>query len=95
MRNELGTDAETPDSDSPTELEDRRSVLFMGLTPLRGREGRSNCSQCAHAGTISLKHVYEIATIKAKDEHMSHLSLENIARMVVGSAKSLGLQVVP
>ncbi|KAF7331937.1 54S ribosomal protein L19, mitochondrial [Mycena kentingensis (nom. inval.)] len=46
-------------------------------------------------GTISLKHVYEIAKIKATDEHMRHISMESIARMVVGSAKSLGIQVVP
>ncbi|KIK65453.1 hypothetical protein GYMLUDRAFT_239987 [Collybiopsis luxurians FD-317 M1] len=45
--------------------------------------------------TISLKHVYEIAKIKATDDHMSHLSLESIARMIVGSARSLGIQVVP
>ncbi|KAF8639674.1 hypothetical protein AX17_000938 [Amanita inopinata Kibby_2008] len=46
-------------------------------------------------GTISLKHVYEIAKIKSTDGHMKHLPLESIARMVVGSAKSLGIQVVP
>jgi len=46
-------------------------------------------------GTISLKHVFEIAKIKSADEHMSHLSLEAVARMVVGSARSLGVQVVP
>ncbi|KAL1743302.1 mitochondrial 54S ribosomal protein YmL19 [Schizophyllum fasciatum] len=45
--------------------------------------------------TMSLKHVYEIAKIKATDEHMRHLSLESIARMVVGSARSCGVQVVP
>ena len=45
-------------------------------------------------GTISLKHVYEIAKIKATDEHMKTLPLESIARMIVGSAKSLGVQVV-
>ncbi|KAJ4473510.1 ribosomal protein L11, RNA binding domain-containing protein [Lentinula lateritia] len=45
--------------------------------------------------TISLKHVYEIAKIKATDDHMSHLSLENIARMVIGTAKTVGVQVVP
>jgi large subunit ribosomal protein L11 len=45
-------------------------------------------------GTISLKHVYEIAKIKSTDEHMNHLPLESIARMVVGSARSLGIQVV-
>ncbi|ESK88221.1 60s ribosomal protein l19 [Moniliophthora roreri MCA 2997] len=43
-------------------------------------------------GTVCLKHVYEIAKIKSKDEHMNHLSLEDIARMVVGSARSLGTQ---
>jgi large subunit ribosomal protein L11 len=46
-------------------------------------------------GTISLKHVYEIAKIKAADEQLKHLPLESIARSVVGSAKSLGIQVVP
>ncbi|KAJ7638663.1 mitochondrial 54S ribosomal protein YmL19 [Roridomyces roridus] len=46
-------------------------------------------------GTISLKHVYEIAKIKASDEHTKHIPLESVARMVCGSARSLGLQVVP
>jgi large subunit ribosomal protein L11 len=46
-------------------------------------------------GTISLKHVYEIAKIKAQDEHLKHLRLEAIANSVVGSAKTLGIQVVP
>jgi large subunit ribosomal protein L11 len=45
-------------------------------------------------GTISLKHVYEIAKIKASDGHMKHLPLESVARMIVGSARSLGIQVV-
>ncbi|KAG2152037.1 ribosomal protein L11, RNA binding domain-containing protein [Suillus cothurnatus] len=46
-------------------------------------------------GTISLKHVYEVAKIKAKDTHLKHLKLESIASTVIGTAKSLGLQVVP
>jgi large subunit ribosomal protein L11 len=45
-------------------------------------------------GTISVKHVYEIAKIKATDEHMKHLKLESIARSIVGSARSLGVRVV-
>lgn len=44
--------------------------------------------------TISVKHVFEIARIKATDEHMKHIPLESIARMIVGSAKTLGIQVV-
>ncbi|KAF4619523.1 hypothetical protein D9613_005484 [Agrocybe pediades] len=46
-------------------------------------------------GSISLKHIYEIAKIKAGDEHMKTLPLESVARMLVGSARSLGVQVVP
>jgi len=46
-------------------------------------------------GTVSLKHVYEIAKIKKTDDHMKHLPLSSIASMVVGTAKTLGLQVVP
>lgn len=45
--------------------------------------------------SISLKHVFEISKIKASDERMKHLPQESIARMIVGSAKSLGIQVVP
>ena len=37
----------------------------------------------------------EIARIKATDEHMKHLKLESIARTVVGTARTLGVQVVP
>jgi large subunit ribosomal protein L11 len=46
-------------------------------------------------GTISLKHVFEIAKIKATDEHLKHLRLEAIASTIVGSARTLGVQVVP
>lgn len=46
-------------------------------------------------GTVSLKHVYEIARIKATDEHLKHLRLESIASTVVASARTLGVQVVP
>jgi large subunit ribosomal protein L11 len=46
-------------------------------------------------GTISLKHVYEIAKIKRRDDHMQGLSLESIARGVVGSARSMGIEVIP
>jgi len=46
-------------------------------------------------GSISLKHIYEIAKIKAADEHMKTLPLESVARMLVGSARSLGVQVIP
>lgn len=46
-------------------------------------------------GTVSLKHVYEITKIKARDDHLKHLKLESIASTVIGTARTLGLQVVP
>ncbi|QRW19214.1 ribosomal L22e protein family [Rhizoctonia solani] len=40
-------------------------------------------------GTLTLKHIYEIAKIKATDEHMKHIGLEGIAKSIVGSARTL------
>ena len=47
------------------------------------------------SGTVTLKHVYEIARIKCADEDLGVLGLERVARSVVGSARTLGLEVVP
>ncbi|KAK7205552.1 putative 54S ribosomal protein L19, mitochondrial precursor [Myxozyma melibiosi] len=46
-------------------------------------------------GKISLKHVYEIAKIKHKDLYLSGLSLEAIAKQVVATAKTVGVEVLP
>ena len=42
------------------------------------------------AGQISVKHVYEIAKIKATPD----ISIEKMASRIVGSAKGMGIQVV-
>ncbi|GAA5894112.1 mitochondrial 54S ribosomal protein uL11m MRPL19 [Sporobolomyces salmoneus] len=57
-----------------------------------GETGRPNVPP---AGTLSLKHVYEIARIKQRDESLKGVGLESIARSVVGSCKSAGVEVVP
>ncbi|CAK9784012.1 60s ribosomal protein l19, mitochondrial precursor [Cutaneotrichosporon oleaginosum] len=46
-------------------------------------------------GTVSLKHVYEIAKIKCNDEALKALGEERVARSIIGSARSLGIEVVP
>jgi large subunit ribosomal protein L11 len=46
-------------------------------------------------GTLTLKHIYEIAKIKATDEHMKHIGLEGIAKSILGSARTLGIKIVP
>ncbi|XP_032667957.1 39S ribosomal protein L11, mitochondrial [Odontomachus brunneus] len=46
------------------------------------------------AGKITLKHVYEIAKIKSEDPPMALLSLEDICKMMIGIARSCGIEVV-
>jgi large subunit ribosomal protein L11 len=46
-------------------------------------------------GTVSLKHIYEIAKIKHGEKRLEGMSLEGLARSIVGQAASLGVVVVP
>jgi large subunit ribosomal protein L11 len=56
---------------------------------LRGGDGTSI------VGTISLKHVYEIAKIKQSELRLSGLSLEGLCKSVIAQAKSVGVAVQP
>lgn len=47
------------------------------------------------AGRIGMKYIYEIAKIKQQtDSHMKEEDLEGICKMIMGSVKSMGLEVV-
>lgn len=46
-------------------------------------------------GKISLKHVYEIASIKHSEVRLSGLSLQGLCKSVIAQAKSIGIEVVP
>lgn len=48
------------------------------------------------AGLVSLKHIYEIACVKAKDDAfvLQDVPLSSVVRSIIGSARSLGIQVV-
>lgn len=80
-----------------------RTFTFITKTPATsyflkqaaGVEKGSGKPGGAPIGTVSLKHVYEIAKIKATDEHLKHLRLESIASTIVGTARTLGIQVIP
>ncbi|EPE09962.1 mitochondrial 54s ribosomal protein 19 [Ophiostoma piceae UAMH 11346] len=45
-------------------------------------------------GTVSLKHVYEIAKIKQSEHRLSGLSLESLCRSIIYQAKSMGIAIV-
>jgi large subunit ribosomal protein L11 len=58
------------------------------------RKGASNPGK-ETVGTVSLKHVYEIAKIKQSETRLSGLSLEGLCRSIIFQAKSMGIAVVP
>lgn len=47
------------------------------------------------AGTITLKHVYEIAKVKCHDDALKVLGEERVAKAIIGSCRSMGITVVP
>ncbi|ORY65047.1 ribosomal protein L11, N-terminal domain-containing protein [Pseudomassariella vexata] len=62
-----------------------------------GKKGkRKGASRPGHevAGTVTLKHVYEIAKIKQSELRLSGLSLEGLVRSVIYQSKSIGIAVV-
>lgn len=62
-----------------------------------GKKGkRKGASRPGHeiVGTVTLKHVYEIAKIKQSELRLSGLSLEGLCRSIIYQAKSIGIAVV-
>ena len=56
---------------------------------------RANNPGKEFVGSVSLKHVYEIAKIKQTELRLSGLSLEGICKTVIAQARSIGVQVKP
>lgn len=46
-------------------------------------------------GSVSLKHVWEIAKIKQSETRLSGMSLEAICKSVIAQAGSMGVVIVP
>ncbi|KFY24043.1 hypothetical protein V493_05472 [Pseudogymnoascus sp. VKM F-4281 (FW-2241)] len=62
----------------------RKSKLKGAMNP--GKES---------VGTVTLKHVYEIAKIKQSELRLSGLTMEGMCKTVIAQAKSIGVTVVP
>ena len=56
-------------------------------------KGPTSPSPDSPVGYITPEAVYEIATIKQADGNRWHFPLEGIARSVIGTANSMGIQV--
>uniref|UniRef100_A0A4W5NB71 Large ribosomal subunit protein uL11 n=1 Tax=Hucho hucho TaxID=62062 RepID=A0A4W5NB71_9TELE len=59
---------------------------------------RKGASKTGHeiAGKVSVRAVYEIAQVKAQDEafKMQNASIETVVKSIIGSARSLGIEIV-
>nr|POE48133.1 54s ribosomal protein l19, mitochondrial [Quercus suber] len=60
----------------------------------RGSSTSGNAA-ISNVGQVSLKHVYEIAQIKASETRLSGVGVESLVRSVVAQAASMGVSVVP
>lgn len=58
------------------------------------RRGASNPGH-ETVGSVSLKHIYEIAKIKQSETRLSGLSLQGLCRSIIYQARSIGISVVP
>ncbi|KAK6332295.1 54S ribosomal protein L11, mitochondrial [Orbilia brochopaga] len=74
------------------------SYMLMKAAGVEPRKGRiRGAKRPGHeiVGTVSLKHVYEIGKVKLTEDRLKGTSLEGMCRSICGSAKSMGIKVVP
>ncbi|KAL1879737.1 mitochondrial 54S ribosomal protein YmL19 [Diaporthe australafricana] len=71
-------------------------LLNAADAPLGKKGKRKGASKPGHetAGTVSLKHVYEIAKVKQSELRLSGLSLEGLCKSIIYQARSIGINVV-
>lgn len=81
----------------PQKSEEKEKVVAKAKDA-KGKAGTKEMAGQASVGTVgtvSLKHVYEIARIKHTEDRLSGLSLEGLVKSVVAQAGSMGVVVVP
>lgn len=61
----------------------------------KGAANAAGNGALATVGSVSLKHVYEIARIKQEEVRLSGIGLEGLVRCVIAQAASMGVVVVP
>lgn len=71
-------------------------LLNAAEAPIAKKGKRKGATKPGHdaVGTVSLKHVYEIAKIKQTETRLSGLSLEGLCRAIIHQARSIGINVV-
>jgi large subunit ribosomal protein L11 len=66
-----------------------------GVKEIKNRLRGANRPGHESVGSVTLKHVYEIAKIKQSELRLSGLSLQGLCKSVIAQAKSIGVTVTP
>lgn len=66
-----------------------------GVREIKNRIRGANKPGHETVGTVTLKHIYEIAQIKQSELRLSGFSLEGLCKTVMSQAKSIGVAVKP
>ncbi|KAK3699329.1 mitochondrial 54S ribosomal protein YmL19 [Vermiconidia calcicola] len=86
-KNKLKGAGNTAGPNSKLGLEGKGKASFANAAP--GNAG------LGAVGSVSLKHVYEIAKIKQSETRLSGITLEGMAKSIIAQAGSMGVVVVP
>lgn len=70
-------------------------LTAAGVPLSKGKLKGANNPGKEFVGSVSLKHVYEIAKIKQTELRLSGLSLEGICKTVIAQAKTIGVEIKP
>ncbi|KAF7185609.1 54S ribosomal protein L19, mitochondrial [Pseudocercospora fuligena] len=87
IKNKLKGAGNTAGPKSKAGLAGAGKASYTGAAPGNGGLGT--------VGTVSLKHVYEIAKIKQGETRLSGVSLESMVKSVIAQAGSMGVVIVP
>jgi len=61
----------------------------------KGRRRGSSKPGHTFVGTVSLKHVYEIAKIKATEDRLGGVPMQGLCRSIIFQCRGMGINVVP
>ncbi|KAI5848281.1 60S ribosomal protein L19, mitochondrial precursor [Tricharina praecox] len=66
-----------------------------GVEKKKGKLKGANTPGTQIVGSVSLKHVYEIAKIKKTEPRLAGLSLEGLVKSILAQADTIGIEVKP
>ncbi|KAF8544099.1 mitochondrial 54S ribosomal protein YmL19 [Trichophaea hybrida] len=70
-------------------------LLKAAAVEKKGRFKGANNSGSQVIGSVSLKHIYEIAIIKRTEARLASLTLESLVKSIIGQAKTVGVEIKP